>query len=52
MRSQVTDLKVKLDSARREHEELVLELRKLEPPESRDIDRQHGKASSNGLMIG
>jgi hypothetical protein len=48
----VADLKVKLESARREHEELVLELKKLDPPESRDSDRQHDKASSNGLMIG
>ena len=48
----ITDLKVKLDSARREHEEIALELSKLEPAESRDTDRQHGKATSNGLMIG
>jgi flagellar FliJ protein len=48
----ITDLKVKLDGARREHEEVVLELRKLEPVESRDSDRQHGKPASNGLMIG
>lgn len=48
----ISDLKVKLDSARREHEEMVLELKKLEPAESRDSDRQQGKSSSNGLMIG
>jgi len=48
----VADLKVKLDGARREHEESVLELRKLEPTESRDADRQLDKANSNGLMIG
>jgi flagellar FliJ protein len=48
----ISDLKVKLDSARREHEEMVLELKKLEPGESRDSDRQQGKSSSNGLMIG
>jgi hypothetical protein len=48
----ITDLKVKLDGARREHEEVALELSKLEPAESRDTDRQHGKATSNGLMIG
>jgi flagellar FliJ protein len=48
----VADLRVKLDSARREHEEAVMELRKLEPAESRDTDRQLGKANSNGLMIG
>jgi flagellar protein FliJ len=48
----ITDLKVKLDGARRDHEEVVLELRKLEPVESRDSDRQQGKPASNGLMIG
>ena len=47
----ITDLKVKLDGARREYEEAALELSKLEPVESRDTDRQH-KAASNGLMIG
>ncbi len=48
----ISDLKVKLDGARREHEEIALELSKLEPAESRDSDRQRGKAASNGLMIG
>jgi hypothetical protein len=48
----VADLKAKLDSARREHEEIALELSKLEPPEARDTDRQHGKMSGNGLMLG
>jgi flagellar protein FliJ len=35
----VTDLKVKLDAARREHEEVVNELKKLEPAAARDSDR-------------
>ena len=48
----IGDLKVKLESAKREHEEAVFELRKLEPGESRDADRQLGKADGNGLMIG
>ncbi len=48
----VADLKVKLENAKREHEEAVLELRKLEPPESRDSERQLGKADRSGLMIG
>ena len=48
----IGDLKIKLESARREHEEAMLELRKLEPVESRDLDRPHGKPASNGLMIG
>src|SRR5947207_16016593 len=32
----VTDLRLKLDAARQEHEEAAMELRKLEPIESRD----------------
>jgi flagellar FliJ protein len=48
----VADLKAKLDNARREHEEAVLELSKLEPPEVRDADRQLGKPDGNGLMAG
>jgi flagellar export protein FliJ len=48
----IDDLKIKLETARREHEEIALELRKLEPVETRDSDRQLGKASSNGLMLG
>jgi flagellar export protein FliJ len=38
----VDDLKVKLEAARREHEDAALELRKLEPAETRDSDRQAG----------
>ena len=48
----MADLKAKLDNARREHEEAVLELGKLEPPEVRDADRQLGKPDGNGLMAG
>jgi flagellar protein FliJ len=48
----VADLKAKLDSARRELEEIALELSKLEPAETRDTDRQHGKMTGNGLMLG
>jgi flagellar protein FliJ len=35
----VADLKAKLDAARREHEEVVNELKKLEPAAARDSDR-------------
>jgi hypothetical protein len=35
----VADLKVKLDAAKREHEEVASELRKLEPAAARDGDR-------------
>jgi len=36
----IADLKAKLADARREHEEALLELTKLEPADSRDSDRQ------------
>ena len=48
----INDLRTKLDIARREHEEAALELRKLEPVESRDHDRHLRKADRNGVMIG
>lgn len=47
----VIDLKAKLESARREHEEAVLELRKLEPPESRDSERPLGKVDGGSFMM-
>jgi len=47
----VVDLKVKLDAAKREHEEVALELSKLEPPESRETDR-HLKVDRTSAMIG
>ena len=48
----INDLRIKLDIARREHEEAALELTKLEPVESRDHDRHLRKADRNGMMIG
>jgi flagellar protein FliJ len=42
----VSDLRIKLEAARREHEEAVLELKKLEPAETRDSDRQHSQRPS------
>jgi flagellar FliJ protein len=47
----VADLKVKLDAAKREHEEVALELTKLEPAESRDSDRHQVKVD-RAAMIG
>jgi hypothetical protein len=45
----VSDLRMKLEAARREHEEAVQELRKLEPPaETRDSDRQEGQRQTLG----
>ena len=46
----VADLRAKLDSAKRDHEEAMLELGKLEPSEVRDAHRQLGKPDGNGLM--
>jgi len=50
----VADLRAKLEAARREHDEVATELNKLEPVETRDLDRQHAKHDprSNGAMIG
>jgi hypothetical protein len=48
----VTDLRVKLDAARHEHEEAASELRKLEPADARDSDRLHAKADRDGALIG
>jgi hypothetical protein len=48
----VTDLRVKLDAARREHEEAASELRKLEPADARDSDRLHAKSDHDGALIG
>ena len=48
----VADLRVKLDAARQEHEEALTELRKVEPIESRDTDRQLRKSDPNSAVIG
>jgi flagellar FliJ protein len=48
----INDLRTKLDIARREHEDAALELRKLEPVESRDHERHLRKPDRNGVMIG
>jgi hypothetical protein len=47
----IGDLKVKLDNARREHEEAVAELKKLEPGEVRDPDRPLGKIDGGSFML-
>ena len=38
LQTSIADLRLKLDSARHEHEEAMMELRKLEPVEIRDPD--------------
>ena len=48
----VVDLRLKLDAARQQHEDAVTELRKLEPIESRDSDRQLRKSDPNSAVIG
>lgn len=48
----VADLRLKLDAARLEHEEAVTELRKVEPIETRDTDRQLRKGDPNSAVIG
>jgi flagellar export protein FliJ len=48
----VADLREQLDVARREHDEAALELRKLEPVESRDLDRHLRKSDGNTAVAG
>ena len=52
LQTSVADLRLKLDVARREHEEAVMELRKLEPVESRDPDRVLRKGDRSSAVIG
>jgi flagellar protein FliJ len=48
----VADLRVKLDAAKQEQDEAATELRKLEPIDSRDSDRQLRKSDPNNAVIG
>ena len=48
----VADLRSKLEAARREHENAVAELRKLEPIETRDGDRHVRKTDTSSHVIG
>lgn len=48
----VADLRAKLDAAKHEQEEAAMELRKLEPIESRDSDRHMRKSDPNSAVIG
>jgi hypothetical protein len=45
-------LRLKLDAAKQEQEEVVTELRKLEPIESRDPDRPLRKSDPTSAVIG
>ena len=52
LQTSVADLRVKLDAARAEHEEAVTELRKLEPIETREIERPMRKSDPSSAVIG
>ena len=47
----VADLRVKLEAARTEHAEVMLEIDRLEPAETRDLDRQLRKVDHPGAAI-
>src|SRR5262245_13577133 len=48
----VADLRSKLEAARREHENAVVELKRLEPIETRDADRHLRKTDTSSHVIG
>ena len=53
LQTSIVDLRMKLDAARREHEDAAMELRKLEPAiESRDADRMARKPDGASAAIG
>ena len=52
LQTSVADLRVKLDAARAEHDEAVTELRKLEPIETREIERPMRKSDPSSAVIG
>jgi len=46
----VADLKIKLDTAKREHEEVASELSKLEPAATREADRSPAKVDRLAMI--
>jgi flagellar protein FliJ len=52
LQTSVADLRLKLDAARRDHEEAAMELRKLDPVEPRDSDRMLRKSDGPSAVIG
>ena len=48
----VVDLRVKLEAARAEHAEVLAEIARLEPVETRDVDRQLRKNDHPGVALG
>jgi len=52
LQTSASDLRAKLDAARAEHEEALSELRKLEPVETREIERPMRKSDPTSALIG
>jgi flagellar export protein FliJ len=52
LQTSVADLRIKLEAARREHEDAMMELRKYEPVETRDHDRLLRKTDGTSAVIG
>lgn len=53
LQTSIVDLRMKLDAARREHEDAAMELRKLEPAiESRDAERMARNPDGASAAIG
>ena len=48
----VADLRVKLEAARAAHADVMSEIGRLEPVETREVDRQVRKADHPGAVIG
>ena len=51
IRTTLVDLAAKLDNARREHDEAIAELRRVEAIDSRDLDRPRRKGERNGAQV-
>ena len=51
IRTTLVDLGAKLDNARREHDEAMAELRRVEAIDSRDLDRPRRKGERNGAQV-
>jgi flagellar protein FliJ len=48
----VVDLRVKLEAARADHAEVLAEIARLEPVETREVDRQLRKTDHPGVALG
>jgi hypothetical protein len=52
LQTSIADLRLKLDAAKREHDDALTDLRKLEPVEARDPDRLLRKSDGSSAVIG